>query len=588
MVFAGMLCRMKPTHRLDSGWTRAFVLSVVAAGAGALAEPARQTPPADAIQIDFLATTNDGKPVTDLKAEEVTVRVDGRQRTLRSLQLVQYESPAAGSAGGNPPPMPFGVNNAPDTSRALLFLIEDASIRANSGRVVRDTIAQYLKGVSSRDRIGLVTLPQPTVNVDLAPGVDRAVEALQKINGRAPGTTSDTCRTRDTLEALRNMLGGLAGAETPTTVLVFSGGLVGSARSGAQTGSGQCDLTTEHYSSIGRVSSLGRAQLYVIQAEEGVTTQSDGLESLAGVTGGQVLRLAVTGESAVERAARETSSYYLASFDPDPKERDGQDHRLELRLARQDLQVRSRSTLTIAKGDSARQIGRNVNPRDMVKQTTAFRDLPLRVAAYPSRGSGDNLNIFIMAEPIDPSTKLTAGSAAIADKANKATTVSLDEKQLAGRPITASLSGPPGTYRVRFAATDASGRSGAVDYTVNAELTSAGPLKMSGLVVAALREKSMAPAMQFKDEATAVGYVEIYGQLTGQVSARMELAASVDGPALKTIQPGGQKTSEADKFLLLGEIPIADLKPGDYVVRAFVSLQGQPEGRVIRTLRKVQ
>ena len=67
-----------------------------------------------------------------------------------------------------------------------------------------------------------------------------------------------------------------------------------------------------------------------------------------------------------------------------------------------------------------------------------------------------------------------------------------------------------------------------------------------------------------------------------------EFYACVDGPALKTIQPGGQKTSEADKFLLLGEIPIADLKPGDYVIRAFVSLEGQPEGRDIRTLRKVQ
>ena len=150
------------------------------------------------------------------------------------------------------------------------------------------------------------------------------------------------------------------------------------------------------------------------------------------------------------------------------------------------------------------------------------------------------------------------------------------------------FAGSPGTYRVRFAATDSTGRSGAVDYTVTAELTPAGPLKMSGLVIFALRDKSMAPAMQFRDEATAVGYVEIYGQLTGQISARMEVAASVDDPALKTIQPGGQTTTEADKFLLLGEIPIADLKPGDYVVRAFVSLQGQPEGRVVRTLRKVQ
>ena len=93
----------------------------------------------------------------------------------------------------------------------------------------------------------------------------------------------------------------------------------------------------------------------MIQAVESVTTQSEGLESLAGVTGGQVLRLAVSGESALDRAARETSSYYLATFDPDPKERDGQDHRMELRLARQDAQLRSRSVLTIPKGDPGGQ-----------------------------------------------------------------------------------------------------------------------------------------------------------------------------------------------------------------------------------------
>jgi hypothetical protein len=497
---------------------------------------------------------------------------------------------AAGAAAADAPP-PFSVNTAADTSRAVLFAVEDASIKVNSGRVVRDSILQYLNGASAGDRLGLVTMPQPTIRVDQTAGAAKMKEALQQLNGRAPvtSTTADhTCRTRDTLEALRNLLNSFAGAETPTTVLVFSGGLIGTARSASATGSGGCDLTTDHFAGVGRASSLARAQVYVIHSDETVTGQSDGLESLAGVTGGQVLRLAVSGESAIERAVRETSAYYLASFDPEPKERDGNDHRMEVRLARQDAQLRARTTLTIPKGDARGGKPGSTNPRDMVKQTTAYRDLPLRVAAYPSRGTGDNINIFIMAEPVDPATKLTAASAAIADRANKATAVTIDEKGLAGHPIVTQLSGPPGPYRVRFAATDANGRSGAVDYSVNAELTPAGPLKMSGLVVAALRDKSMAPTMQFKDEASAVGYVEIYGQLSGKVSARMEVAASVDGPAIKKIQPGGQATSEADKFLLIGEIPIADLKPGDYVVRAFVSLEGQPEGRVIRTLRKVQ
>ena len=52
------------------------------------------------------------------------------------------------------------------------------------------------------------------------------------------------------------------------------------------------------------------------------------------------------------------------------------------------------------------------------------------------------------------------------------------------------------------------------------------------------------------------------------------------------MQPGGQKTSEADKFILTSPIAIGDLKPGDYVVRAIVGMQGQPEGKVVATFRK--
>ena len=148
--------------------------------------------------------------------------------------------------------MPFGVNDAPDRSRAILFAIEDASINTNSGRVVRDTIVKFLEGVSASDRIGLVTVPQATLRADLAPGGAKAREVAQQITGRAPASAStaeSTCRTRDTLEALRNLLSSLAGADTPTTVLVFSGGLIGSARSGSQAGSGAAATSRPNTSS---------------------------------------------------------------------------------------------------------------------------------------------------------------------------------------------------------------------------------------------------------------------------------------------------------------------------------------------------
>jgi hypothetical protein len=224
----------------------------------------------------------------------------------------------------------------------------------------------------------------------------------------------------------------------------------------------------------------------------------------------------------------------------------------------------------------------------MMRETRAFRDLPIRAVAYASRAGADKMAVLVMAEPVDPAVKFNAATAAVIDPASNKIVVQLsaDEKQLAGSPIVLSMPVAAGTYRVRFGATDASGKSGAVDYPLVAELTPAGPLKLGALVLTSFRNNAAVPAVQFRDEEKIIGILEVYGQLTGQVSARMELASSADGPALATIQPGGRTTNEPDKAILTAEIPINTLAPGDYVVRAFVAIQGQPEGKVVKTFRK--
>jgi hypothetical protein len=42
----------------------------------------------------------------------------------------------------------------------------------------------------------------------------------------------------------------------------------------------------------------------------------------------------------------------------------------------------------------------------------------------------------------------------------------------------------------------------------------------------------------------------------------------------------------AQRRMVIGALPIAALAPGDYVVKAIVSLDGRPVGRATRTLRK--
>ena len=150
------------------------------------------------------------------------------------------------------------------------------------------------------------------------------------------------------------------------------------------------------------------------------------------------------------------------------------------------------------------------------------------------------------------------------------------------------MAADPGKYRLRVAATDSNGKSGAVDYEIDASLTPAGPLQLGQLLLLGPRGESFSPQMQFKDEAEMAAYIEIYGPVgTSKVGAKIEIAPTADGKAVVEGQVGGSGTSEADKFILNAKLAIASLPPGDYVVRAIVQVEGQPEGRVTRTMRKL-
>ena len=68
-----------------------------------------------------------------------------------------------------------------------------------------------------------------------------------------------------------------------------------------------------------------------------------------------------------------------------------------------------------------------------------------------------------------------------------------------------------------------------------------------------------------------------------------EVAETPEGPALQTVPPSGlSPTKDPDRFSVQATIPIKDLKPGDYVIRAVFGIEGTPPGKVMRTLRKVK
>ena len=86
----------------------------------------------------------------------------------------------------------------------------------------------------------------------------------------------------------------------------------------------------------------------------------------------------------------------------------------------------------------------------------------------------------------------------------------------------------------------------------------------------------------------ALAYLEIYGTTGGTpVSVALEIAATPNGPARLTIPGAVADTRSADRRLATAAIPIGGFPPGDYVIRAVVTAEGQPAGRTMGTLRKI-
>jgi VWFA-related protein len=566
---------------------------------------------ADLLSVTFAAVDAQGTAVPDLRAEDVSIRIDGRQRTLRSLQLISFGAPAARSAAPVLP-APFGTNIVGTAGRTVVLALDEDSFQPGREQALRDAVDRFVGGLGPRDLVSLVTMPYGGVKVPMTTDHVRLKTALATIVGRASGgaqSGSDfACRTRTTLEALTRSLQGLGVRETPSVVLFITGGLAPPRRDSPMSmAPGMCELSLDSFREVGAAAGAARAHFYVIPPDNimgtgtlqreniaGVgSTGSDnpigGIEQLLGVTGGKLFNIGAAGDTGLDHVLRENAAYYLATLDVQRGDRGGRPHQLEVRVSRRAVDVRSSRAIAFAESDAAGSRPTAPSPRDMLSTTRVFHDLPLRAAAYSSvEESGSAIRVVVLAEPVEPGVKLASVMAGLFDRDGKGIASWVAQPaDLERAPIVGAVTAPPGAYRLRVAAIDAMGRSGTADYDADIELARTGPLKISSILLGLSRGGSFVPKLQFESEPVAIAYVEMMGAAAGaRVTATLELAETANGPALVsvplTIESGG-----ADRYIARGPVAIGAVPPGDYAIRAMVGLEGHPMTRVVRTLRKV-
>jgi len=535
--------------------------------------------------VEFVATTADGQLATDLTADQITLRVGNRDRVVSSLELVRFGGTGTPASAL---PAPFGTNSITDGGRTFMIIVDEESLRPGLEDVVRNAVTELEQTLSPADRLALFTIPRGTTS--LSPTTDRAAfaAALARIQGRqkATMTASDRrCHTRDTLNSVESLLQAAATPSGVTPVLFFTTGMVGAAAGSASGGATDCTVQPNDFQKMGPAADQARAQLYVLRAEQTTDrTTSEGLENLTGVTGGQLMYVSGTEGGAMNRVIAETSAYYIATFQADANERTGGSARLDLRTTRTDVTLRTRATVAIPRGAAA------VTPESMLRELTVHRQFGLRVVGIPSRHEGDAANsmkVFALAQPVDPAVKLSAAAAALYDPLGKLIAQWTARPEELQRPVVAAaIPVPPGSYRLRMAAVDTSGRAATADYELNVTTASAGPADLGGLMMGAVSNGSFMPIITVTDQKEIVAVFELYGRPGGGFGAIVEILSDINSPAIVDAPPQPSATQIEDKFMFMATLPVADLKPGDYILRAQLAFEGQPTGTLTRTIRK--
>src|SRR5437867_3704951 len=104
------------------------------------------------VQVDAVVTDKNGKPVTDLKPEEIEIFEDGRKQKITHYSYVLAESPAARpvttaankTVDKNAPPLPPTRLKREDIRRTIAIVVDDLGLSFESTYYVRRALKKFV------------------------------------------------------------------------------------------------------------------------------------------------------------------------------------------------------------------------------------------------------------------------------------------------------------------------------------------------------------------------------------------------------------------------------------------------------------
>lgn len=520
--------------------------------------------------MDVVVTSADGRAVADLQAKDLVIRLNGRPQTITNIRLVR---PVTGAVREGLP-LPYATNTGA-AGRTTAVLIDVARLSKARAADLQSGLRDLTGALTPSDRLALIPLAGDVRPVDFTTSHARVVEAA----GALPlgnGPARDRGDDEDAVEAVLGALGRAAvllGSEPDVkTLVVVTEPFVVTGR------------LRQSIQALGELAARNRIALYVAMAQTATVAPGNGVHALAAGTGGVVVPLGAWASIAtLEHGRLEVSLARDEDLD------EGATARALVATVREGVTVRSTPFVYVPAGvvtglDSL---------KDMLRQSRAYTDLPLRLGAYPVLHTDrSSIRLLIVGDTVEPDRALAWSEFGLFTPDGRMSAQWSESRDaLAQRPFISGVIATEGQYRLRWAASELSGRRGTVDIDVDARFTAAGPFRLSALMLGRLTSETFVPVLQPADDATTVEwYAEIYGDLAaGQtLTSRLDVTTSLTGQPLSSTEGRVLTSPDPSRRAMTGGVDVSALPAGDYLFRATLVVNGTDTGTVVRTFRKVR
>ncbi len=596
--------------------------------------------------VDVTVVDGNGRPITGLGPGDFNVKIDGNERRVLAAEWVPVVENAKARLDEVSVPEGYSSNENGGGGRLIVVAIDQVSIRFGGSTAMMKTLEAFMDKLLPSDRVAVVGFGPGAPPLSFFGDVNRAKQVVSRLTGnKQPGAPTtynvglgeslsivrgelgmldgaiarecanmaprtyqySVCSTgvkddagqiaREALEQANNSIDGLVDVFTklrtidaPKTVLLISEGFV-------------VDDTQTFAEQLGLLAAAARANLYVLHLNDTAFDSNSGrrppsaiedrrigvvgLEALAKAAGGSLLTINGAGTPVFERLQAELSGYYLVGIQPDPRDRDGKGHSIQIQVPWNGAVVRSRRQLTNPGPFADRR-----NPQAAVmaglSSPLPMSAMPLRVATFALKGTEPGrVQMLIHADVgnnFSAARRVSMGYVILDQNGQEVDARRLDSRLppvMNGVPsalqFVAGTSLAPGDYTLKLAAADGE-RVGSVEHRFHANLTESGAVKLSELMTGgptAVRE-FLSPTIGYTVSFGSVhGYLEAYGDQAEAVTVKYEIAAGATAPPLITAEVPGRLFGD-DRMIFTLVMPVQQLPPGRYVLRALVSLAARP------------